>query len=156
MESLLAQWFKFGSPRLGDRKGVVGVAGVDLIRAVAAGDQDALRELYRLHSRELFVFILRRLGDRQLAEETLQDVMLAVWHGARNTPVSDRIKPSPYAGVSPDVPRAPPHGQHHVLQGLLCQLPIAESPKDEHEQLARMQAVQLPQRVLVTRSHRPD
>jgi len=69
---------------LGDRKGVVGVAGVDLIRAVAAGDQDALRELYRLHSRELFVFILRRLGDRQLAEETLQDVMLAVWRGAKS------------------------------------------------------------------------
>lgn len=84
MESLLAQWFKLGSPRLGDRKGVVGVAGVDLIKAVASGDQDALRELYRVHSHELFVFILRRLGDRQLAEETLQDVMLAVWRGAKS------------------------------------------------------------------------
>ena len=84
MESLLAQWFKFGSPRLGDRKGVVGVAGVDLIKAVAAGDQDALRELYRVHSHELFVFILRRLGDRQLAEETLQDVMLTEWRGAKS------------------------------------------------------------------------
>ena len=81
MESLLAQWFKFSSARLDDRRGVV---GVDLIKSVAAGDQDALQELYRLHSHELFVFILRRLGDRQLAEETLQDVMLAVWRGARN------------------------------------------------------------------------
>lgn len=77
----MAQWFRFSSAGLVDRKDA---GGVDLVRSVAAGNQDALQELYRRHSRELFVFILRRLGDRQLAEETLQDVMLAVWRGARN------------------------------------------------------------------------
>lgn len=57
--------------------------GGDLVRAVAAGQAWALDELYRRHSRELFQYIYWRLDDRQLAEETLQDVMLAVWQGAR-------------------------------------------------------------------------
>ena len=80
MESLLAQWFKFSAAGLRNRESDSSVASV---RAIAAGDPDALEDLYHKYSRELFVFVLGRLGDRQLAEETLQDVMLAVWRGAR-------------------------------------------------------------------------
>lgn len=80
VESVLEHWFRFNvSGR--DHHGVAD--DVAIIHAVAAGDPDALQELYRVYSSELFVFILRRLGDRQLAEETLQDVMLAAWRGAR-------------------------------------------------------------------------
>ncbi|MBX3144913.1 MAG: sigma-70 family RNA polymerase sigma factor [Trueperaceae bacterium] len=53
------------------------------MRAVATGQSWALDELYRRHSRELTQYIYWRLGDKQLTEETLQDVMLAVWQGAR-------------------------------------------------------------------------
>ena len=53
-----------------------------LVRAVAAGDVDAFEELYRRHARSLFGYIFARLGDRQLAEEALQDVALALWQGA--------------------------------------------------------------------------
>lgn len=76
----MAQWFKFSAASVRNRKDA---ASVEIVRAVAAGDPDALQDLYRRHSQELFVFILRRLGDRQLTEETLQDVMLAVWRGAK-------------------------------------------------------------------------
>jgi RNA polymerase sigma-70 factor (ECF subfamily) len=54
-----------------------------LIRAVAEGDRQALAALYERHGQAVFGFILRRLdGDRALAEEVLQDLMLAVWRGA--------------------------------------------------------------------------
>lgn len=54
-----------------------------LIRAVAAGQRDALAMLYQRFATPLYRFILQRLGqDQELAEEVLQDVMLAVWKGA--------------------------------------------------------------------------
>lgn len=54
-----------------------------LIHAVAAGDRDALATLYQRFAIPLYRFILQRLGqDQELAEEVLQDVMLAVWQGA--------------------------------------------------------------------------
>jgi len=79
VEFLLTQWFKAG---VSGPDAALADGGRRLAREIAAGDAQALEELYRRHSRELFVYIYGRLGDRQLAEETLQDVMLAVWRGA--------------------------------------------------------------------------
>jgi RNA polymerase sigma-70 factor (ECF subfamily) len=53
-----------------------------LIRAIAQRDEQALEALYARHGRTLFAYLIQQLGDRQLAEEVLQDVMLAVWKGA--------------------------------------------------------------------------
>lgn len=53
-----------------------------LLRAVAKGDEGALGELYARRGPSLLVYLIGRLGDRQLAEEVLQDVMLAAWRGA--------------------------------------------------------------------------
>lgn len=53
-----------------------------LLRAMANGDERALDELYTRHGPGLLVYLNGRLGDRQLAEEVLQDVMLAAWQGA--------------------------------------------------------------------------
>lgn len=54
-----------------------------LVHAVAEGDRQALATIYQRHGQTIFGFILRRLdGDRALAEELLQDLMLAVWRGA--------------------------------------------------------------------------
>ncbi len=56
---------------------------LELIRSIAAGRRDALATLYERFATPLYRFILQRLGqDRELAEEVLQDVMLAVWQGA--------------------------------------------------------------------------
>jgi RNA polymerase sigma factor (sigma-70 family) len=53
-----------------------------LLRRVGRGDSDALATLYRRHAEGLFRFLLRLAGDRGLAEEILQDTLLAVWRGA--------------------------------------------------------------------------
>jgi RNA polymerase sigma factor (sigma-70 family) len=53
-----------------------------LLRGTAGGDTRALAELYRRHAPGLFGFLFRITGDRTLAEEILQDTMLAVWRSA--------------------------------------------------------------------------
>jgi RNA polymerase sigma-70 factor (ECF subfamily) len=55
---------------------------VCLLRRIAAGDQDAMTEFYERHGRVVLGQILLIVGERALAEEILQDTMLAVWHGA--------------------------------------------------------------------------
>jgi RNA polymerase sigma factor (sigma-70 family) len=53
-----------------------------LIQAMAAGHAPALDELYARHGSAIFSFLMARTGDRPLAEEVVQDVMLAAWQGA--------------------------------------------------------------------------
>jgi RNA polymerase sigma-70 factor (ECF subfamily) len=43
---------------------------------------DELRELYRRYSGELFGFAMSALGDRELAEEVVQDVFAQLWRHA--------------------------------------------------------------------------
>ncbi len=53
------------------------------LAAVVDGDRQALARLYERHREPLFGFILRTTGyDRGLAEEVLQDTLLAVWFNA--------------------------------------------------------------------------
>ncbi|MEA2308633.1 MAG: polymerase sigma-70 factor, subfamily [Thermoleophilaceae bacterium] len=44
--------------------------------------EDGMRTLYRTHASELFGFAVNALGDRQLAEEVVQDVFTRVWRHA--------------------------------------------------------------------------
>lgn len=53
-----------------------------LLRAMGCGDAAALAELYRLRGPALLAYLTFRLDDRGLAEEVLQDVMLAAWQAA--------------------------------------------------------------------------
>jgi RNA polymerase sigma-70 factor (ECF subfamily) len=53
-----------------------------LLLAIADGDRDALETLYARYSARILAYLIGQLGERQLAEEVLQDVMLAVWQGA--------------------------------------------------------------------------
>jgi RNA polymerase sigma-70 factor, ECF subfamily len=53
-----------------------------LVRAMGDGDLDALRQLYDRHGRGVLAYLVGQLGSREQAEEVLQDVMLAAWHGA--------------------------------------------------------------------------
>jgi RNA polymerase sigma factor (sigma-70 family) len=61
---------------------VDGVSDERLLRLVGRGDAGALTMLYRRHADGLFGFLMRLAGDRMLAEEILQDTLLAVWRGA--------------------------------------------------------------------------
>ncbi|MDP9182063.1 MAG: RNA polymerase sigma factor [Actinomycetota bacterium] len=59
------------------------VQDADLLRAVAAGDRDALRSLYDLHAPWLVLRLSRRCNDSGLVDEVVQDTFLAVWRSAR-------------------------------------------------------------------------
>jgi RNA polymerase sigma-70 factor (ECF subfamily) len=50
--------------------------------SIASGEQSALLALYQRYQRPLFVYLLRLLRDASLAEEVLQDVLVAIWQGA--------------------------------------------------------------------------
>lgn len=54
-----------------------------LVDRMAAGEMAALDELYSRHGPAILSFLVARLGERQAAEEILQDVMLAAWRSAR-------------------------------------------------------------------------
>ncbi len=54
-----------------------------LIEAIAAGNRDALGQLYARHGLHLLNYLIREIGERSTAEDALQVVMLAVWNGAR-------------------------------------------------------------------------
>ena len=49
---------------------------------IARGEQSALLALSQRYQRPLFVYLLRLVRDASLAEEILQDVLVAIWQGA--------------------------------------------------------------------------
>jgi RNA polymerase sigma-70 factor (ECF subfamily) len=54
----------------------------ELLRRIGAGDEDAMAAFYRAHGRAVLAQVLLATGERVLAEEVVQDTMLAVWRGA--------------------------------------------------------------------------
>jgi RNA polymerase sigma-70 factor (ECF subfamily) len=53
-----------------------------LLRRIGQGDDDAMAAFYREHGRVVLAQVLLVTGERVLAEEIVQDTMLAVWRGA--------------------------------------------------------------------------
>lgn len=56
----------------------------DLLREVAGGDVEALRELYRGFERPLYTLGRRWLQDPNLAEELVQEVSIRIWKRAKS------------------------------------------------------------------------
>jgi RNA polymerase sigma-70 factor, ECF subfamily len=55
---------------------------VQLLRRIARGDEGAMAAFYREHGQVVLAQVLLVTGERVLAEEIVQDTMLAVWRGA--------------------------------------------------------------------------
>src|SRR5947208_8877124 len=55
-----------------------------LLKRIAVGDRQALSELYVRYQRPLFNYLLQLTPDYGLAEELLQDTLIAVWKSARS------------------------------------------------------------------------
>ena len=53
-----------------------------LLGRIGQGDEDAMAAFYRAHGRVVLAQVLLVTGERALAEEIVQDTMLAVWRGA--------------------------------------------------------------------------
>ncbi|MGH3254678.1 MAG: RNA polymerase sigma factor [Streptosporangiaceae bacterium] len=56
--------------------------GAGLLRRIGRGDEDAMAAFYREHGGVVLAQVLLVSGERVLAEEIVQDTMLAVWRGA--------------------------------------------------------------------------
>ncbi len=54
----------------------------DLLRRIAAGDEDAFRGLYRRYAAASFGLAVRIVKQEFLAEEIVQETFLALWRGA--------------------------------------------------------------------------
>ena len=63
-----------------------------LLSRIATGDQEAIEDLYRRHSRLLLGQLQFMVDQPGLAEEVLQDTMLAVWKGARTFRGGSRVR----------------------------------------------------------------
>jgi RNA polymerase sigma factor (sigma-70 family) len=55
-----------------------------LLRRIALGDRQALAELYARYQRPLFHYLLQLTPDYGLAEELLQDTLVATWKSAHS------------------------------------------------------------------------
>jgi RNA polymerase sigma-70 factor (ECF subfamily) len=53
-----------------------------VLARIAAGDRNALAELHARYQRALFRYLCQLTSDRGLAEEILQDTLVAAWRGA--------------------------------------------------------------------------
>jgi RNA polymerase sigma-70 factor, ECF subfamily len=58
------------------------IADVELLKAVARGDEQALAQLYDRYRGILFGLLVRILNSREEAEDVLQEVFLQVWRQA--------------------------------------------------------------------------
>jgi RNA polymerase sigma-70 factor (ECF subfamily) len=54
----------------------------ELLRRIGKSDEDAMAAFYREHGKVVLAQVLLVTGERALAEEIVQDTMLAVWRGA--------------------------------------------------------------------------
>src|SRR3954467_583432 len=55
-----------------------------LLARIATGDRAAFEALYHRYAPTVFGLALRRLGDRDRAEESVQETFTAVWRSARS------------------------------------------------------------------------
>ena len=56
--------------------------GRELLSRIAAGETEALRDLYRIHGARLYAHALRISGNPAAAEDVVQESLLAVWKTA--------------------------------------------------------------------------
>src|SRR6266540_3639526 len=54
----------------------------ELIRLIADGDRDAFEQLYQRYARSVYGLALRRLSDRERAEDAVQETFTSIWRSA--------------------------------------------------------------------------
>ena len=60
------------------------VSDSELITRIGAGDRHAFELLYRRYARSVFGLALRRLGERERAEDAVQETFASIWRSARS------------------------------------------------------------------------
>ena len=65
----------------------------ELMAAYAAGSFEAFEELFERNRRSVFTFLLHHVGERELAEDLMQDVFLRVVRARERYTVGSRFRP---------------------------------------------------------------
>ncbi len=65
---------------------------VDLLQQIANGSERAMREFYNRFERTVYTFSLSRLNDSCIASDIVNEVMLAVWNGAKQFRQGSKVK----------------------------------------------------------------
>ncbi len=55
---------------------------LDLIRRMASGDENAMRELYATYGQRLYAYALRLTNDHAIAEDVMQETLVIAWRTA--------------------------------------------------------------------------
>jgi RNA polymerase sigma-70 factor (ECF subfamily) len=55
---------------------------LDLIRRMAAGDENAMREIYAAYGQRVFAYAMRLTGDHAAAEDVTQETLVIAWRTA--------------------------------------------------------------------------
>lgn len=63
----------------------------DLLPRIASGDEDALHQLYTAYGQRMYAFALRLTNDSALAEDVVQDSLVAAWQGAARFRQKSRV-----------------------------------------------------------------
>jgi RNA polymerase sigma-70 factor, ECF subfamily len=63
----------------------------DLLRAIAAGDRNAMQVLYARHNVRVYRFVLRLTNDTSLAEDLVSEVFIDVWRRADGFKEKSRV-----------------------------------------------------------------
>ena len=99
-----------------------------LIRAIASGDEVALRSLYEKTHPIVFTYVLRLTGDRALTEELVLDVFQMIWceapvFGAADGPVLGWImrQARSHALNHPHAGKPPGHDAEQIVENLRLQ-----------------------------------
>lgn len=74
-----------------DRFMPVQESDIDLVRRVAAGDEEALRRLYAEYGQRLYAYALRLTGSPAAADEVVQEALVAAWQGAKRFRPDGRV-----------------------------------------------------------------
>jgi RNA polymerase sigma-70 factor, ECF subfamily len=112
---------------------------VGLLTRAAAGDEDAVTDLYGIYGPPLYGFGLRRLGDPMLAEELVQTVLTRLWHrAARYEPTRGSVRTWVFS-----IARNAVVDLHRRRPAAIPADPLPEPTAlvDELEQLVRAEAV---------------
>lgn len=120
--------------------GAGGDCDAALVQAMADGDEDALAELWSRHAASLLAYLHGLIGDRDLAEELVQDTLFAAWRGAARFRGDSNVRTWLFAigrrQAMQRLRRAHEAGQARADEVKLAELPAAE-PGPEVVALAR-------------------
>lgn len=98
-----------------------------LLAALAAGDRDALRELYARFATPLFSLAVQLLGDAGGAEEAVQDTFVKIW---RHAPAYDARKSRPFTWAVTILRRTCVDQLRRRPRGISVSLPPADHAPD--------------------------